>query len=195
MPSPSYDPDIAGLRLLAHPLRLRLLSLLTAQAMSAAESARELGETQANVSYHLRRLHEGGLLEIAERVRVSGGLARRYRHDPSSGPPALAAQAGAPGGHREAAAAMAAELRRRAGLVHPDGPSHLTDAEVWIDPAEWRSLIRAVADAADRLHAAARPPHTPGTIPTGTTLVMFALAAAAPADGDGGGVPDGHEDR
>ncbi|MFD0801388.1 helix-turn-helix domain-containing protein, partial [Streptomonospora algeriensis] len=90
MPAPVETPGLAGLRLLAHPLRLRLLSLLTAQTMSAAEAARELGETHANVSYHLRRLHEGGLLEVAEEVRVSGGRARRYRHDPASGPPALA---------------------------------------------------------------------------------------------------------
>ncbi|WP_268815939.1 helix-turn-helix domain-containing protein [Amycolatopsis alkalitolerans] len=39
--------------MLAHPLRLRLLSLLTGASLSAAEAARELGETQANVSYHL----------------------------------------------------------------------------------------------------------------------------------------------
>ncbi|KIH98332.1 transcriptional regulator [Streptomonospora alba] len=193
MPSPPENPEIAGLRLVAHPLRLRLLSLLTAQAMSAAEAARELGETQANVSYHLRRLHEGGLLEVAEEVRVSGGLARRYRHDPASGPPALAAGAGAAGGHQEAAAALAAELRRRAAFVHPDEPSHLTDAEVWVDPAEWRSLIQTVSDAADRLHAAARPPHTPGTIPTGTTLVMFALSATASGGRDGD--EDTGEDR
>ncbi|MFD0776961.1 hypothetical protein ACFQZ2_23750, partial [Streptomonospora algeriensis] len=65
-----------------------------------------------------------------------------------------------------------------------DGPGHLTDAEVWVDPAEWHSLVQAVSDAADRLHAAARAPHTPGTIPTSTTLVMFALASAATGGGD-----------
>ncbi|SFH21145.1 Helix-turn-helix domain-containing protein [Amycolatopsis regifaucium] len=79
------SPTLEGLRVLAHPVRLRILSLLTGAAMSAAEAARELGETQANVSYHLRRLHEAGLLDVAEEVRIRGGLAKRYRHDPESG--------------------------------------------------------------------------------------------------------------
>ncbi|MUL42158.1 helix-turn-helix transcriptional regulator [Streptomonospora sp. PA3] len=183
MPAHSHSPDLTGLRLLAHPLRLRLLSLLTAQALSAAEAARELGETQANVSYHLRRLHEGGLVRVAEEVRISGGLARRYRHDPADGPAALAAgPAGA--GHPEAVTALAAELQRRAAQGLGQGPDHLTDAEVWVDREEWDRLVRTVSDAADRLHTAARPPHTPGTIPTSTTLVMFALASDEPEDGD-----------
>ncbi|MFC4560254.1 helix-turn-helix domain-containing protein [Nocardiopsis mangrovi] len=83
------SPGLPALRVLAHPLRLRLLSLLTGAAMSAAEAARELGETQANVSYHLRRLHDAGLLEAAGQTEIRGGLAKRYRHATTveSGPP------------------------------------------------------------------------------------------------------------
>ena len=155
---------------------MRLLSLLTAQAMSAAEAARELGETQANVSYHLRRLHKGGLLEVTEEVPVSGGRARRYRHDPESGPVALVAGRSAAGqDHRQVAAALAAELQRRAAHRRADERMLLTDAEVWVDPAEWRRLRDEMSGLGTRLHAAARPPHTPGTIRTSATLVMFAL--------------------
>lgn len=186
-PTESADPGLAGLRLLAHPLRLRLLSLLTGCPMSAAEAARELGETQANTSYHLRRLHEGGLLEIAEEVNVSGGRARRYRHDPESGPAALNGPDTTGQDHRQVAAALAAELQRRTARRRPDDPGHLTDAEVWIDPGEWRRLVEAAADIAARLHAAARPPHTPGTVPTSSTLVMFELAGPDPASGPGSG--------
>ncbi|GAA1761424.1 helix-turn-helix domain-containing protein [Streptomonospora arabica] len=193
MSPPSDSPDLAGLRLLAHPLRLRLLSLLTAQAMSAAEAARELGESQANVSYHLRRLHGGGLLEVAEEVRVSGGRARRYRHDPASGPSALAAGPAATGvDHRAVAAALAAELQRRAARRRADDRGHITDAEVWVDPGEWHRIVEAVSGAADRLHAAARPPHTPGTVPTSTTLAMFTLDDSGARDGgESGGSGDG----
>ncbi|GAB3449482.1 hypothetical protein GCM10027570_24010 [Streptomonospora sediminis] len=185
------DPGLAGLRLLAHPLRLRLLSLLTGCPMSAAEAARELGETQANTSYHLRRLHEGGLLEIAEEVNVSGGRARRYRHDPESGPAALNRPDATGQDHRQVAAALAAELQRRTARRRPDDPGHLTDAEVWIDPGEWQRLVEAAADIAARLHAAARPPHTPGTVPTSSTLVMFELAGPDPATGPGSGAATG----
>ncbi|QBI55655.1 helix-turn-helix domain-containing protein [Streptomonospora litoralis] len=177
MQSDSEEGDLAGLRLLAHPLRLRLLSLLTAQAMSAAEAARELGETQANVSYHLRRLHKGGLLEVAEEVAVSGGRARRYRHVPDSGPVALGAGPRADGAdHRQVAAALAAELQRRAAHGRTGEPVHLTDAELWMAPEEWRRLRDDFSALGARLHEAARPAHTPGTIPTSTTVVMFALA-------------------
>ncbi|MDT0304649.1 helix-turn-helix domain-containing protein [Streptomonospora wellingtoniae] len=186
-PDSPDSPDLAGLRLLAHPLRLRLLSLLTAQAMSAAEAARELGETQANVSYHLRRLHDGGLLELAEEVRVSGGRARRYRHDAASGPSALAAGPTATGvDHRAVAAALAAELQRRAARRRADERGNITDAEVWVDPDEWHAIVETVSGATERLHSAARPPHTPGTIPTSTTLAMFALDDRR-SPGTGGG--------
>ena len=42
--------EVSGLRALAHPVRLRILSLLTGTELSAAEIARELGLTHANAS-------------------------------------------------------------------------------------------------------------------------------------------------
>ena len=54
------DQQIASLRAAAHPLRLRILSLLTGSALSAAEIARELDITHANASYH-----HAGLLFVA----------------------------------------------------------------------------------------------------------------------------------
>ena len=42
------------LRALAHPVRLRILSLLTGADLTAADVARELGLTHANASHHLR---------------------------------------------------------------------------------------------------------------------------------------------
>ncbi|TDD23761.1 ArsR family transcriptional regulator, partial [Kribbella turkmenica] len=54
------EDGVKELRATAHPVRLRMLSLLTGTAMSAAEVARELGLTHANASYHLRILLESG---------------------------------------------------------------------------------------------------------------------------------------
>lgn len=73
--------ELEGLRVLAHPLRLRLLSLLTGTARSASEAARELGDSQANISYHLRRLEAAGLVVVAEEVMIRGGRSKRYRHE------------------------------------------------------------------------------------------------------------------
>jgi len=108
------------LRVLAHPLRLRILSLLTGTALSAAEAARELGETQANVSYHVRRLYDAGLLEVAEEVRIRGGRAKRYRHQPDSGKRLTRR---APGEEKLLTKAIANELLRRASSRATDRPA------------------------------------------------------------------------
>src|SRR5258705_10796197 len=71
----------AELRGLAHPVRLRMLSLLTGAPMSAAEVARELGLTHANASYHLRQLLAAGQLVEAGEGAIRGRPAKRYRRD------------------------------------------------------------------------------------------------------------------
>jgi len=76
------DPtSLADLRAMAHPVRLRILSLLTGAPMSAAEVARELDLTHANASYHIRLLHEAGLLVEAGEETIRGGRAKRYRYN------------------------------------------------------------------------------------------------------------------
>ncbi|WP_152522926.1 helix-turn-helix domain-containing protein [Nocardiopsis potens] len=184
-PRGAPDEAVRGLRVLAHPLRLRLLSLLTGAAMSAAEAARELGESQANVSYHLRRLHKAGLLELAEEVPVRGGLARRYRHDPESGRLA-------PSPLEDPAALQAAlgdEPRRRAALHDPALRRHFTDAEVWVDAAEWDRIVERAEELGTALHRAARAPRSPGTVRVSATMLLFGMSdadPAAPAEPHGG---------
>jgi DNA-binding transcriptional ArsR family regulator len=70
----------AALRALAHPIRLRMLSLLTDAELTAAEIARELAITHANASYHLRNLLAGGVITAGREEKIRGGLAKRYRY-------------------------------------------------------------------------------------------------------------------
>ncbi|WP_280726281.1 helix-turn-helix domain-containing protein [Kitasatospora sp. MAA4] len=163
-----------GLRALAHPLRLRLLSLLTRHAMSAAEAARAVGESQANVSYHLRRLHTAGLLEVVEEVSVRGGRAKRYRHDPESGE-RVGATARAE--HQLLAAALGEELRRRTGERVVGAPDALTDAELWVDPEVWDRALAMARELGALLHDAAKPPHHEGAVRVAATVVLFELDA------------------
>lgn len=160
------DPrsDLHDLRALAHPLRMRILGLLADTAMSAAEVARELGGTQANISYHLRRLLDVGLLEMAEEVPIRGGLAKRYRQRPGA--------VAAAGGDDQA---LFAELSRR--TAHRGQPSYgaTADAELWVDPDLWRDTVDRARDLVDRLRAAARPPHAPGTVRVSTTISLFEM--------------------
>ncbi|RLL69447.1 helix-turn-helix domain-containing protein [Streptomyces sp. Z26] len=194
MPAASRPPrtrddaadDVVGLRVLAHPLRLRLLSLLTGRAYSAAEAARELDQTQANVSYHLRRLRNAGLVDLVEEVGVRGGTAKRYRHDPGSGD-RLAP--GGPAAYPAVAAALAEELRRRAADRVPDSEGALTDAELWLDPADWHGIRARARALGEELHAAARAPEAAlaDAVRVSATVVLFEMVA----DGHGGARPAG----
>ncbi len=159
------------LRALAHPLRLRLLSLLTAAPASAAELAREVGGTQANASYHLRTLEAAGLVELDSERTVRGGRERRYRLAPDRAPE------GDPDPDRQGSwpAALSAELHRRWADRDPAGPRMSADGDLWVEPEVWTTLVEDVRAAVLRLHDAARPPRTPGTVRTSTTVALFSM--------------------
>ena len=51
----------------------------------------------------------------------------------------------------------------------------MTDAELWVDPQVWADVTERVVAAMTDLHDAARPPRSPGTVRTSTTLSMFVM--------------------
>lgn len=168
------SPRISGLRALAHPLRLRLLSLLTSHPMSASEAARELEEKQANISYHLRQLHAAGLLELVEETSVRGGRAKRYRHDPGSGE---AARAESGDDYTVLTAALADEMLRRSRERTTDAPGAFTDAEMWLPPEAWTRALRLAGELGVIMHDEALPPGTEGAVRASATLMLFEMDA------------------
>ncbi len=157
------------MRALAHPLRLRILSLLAARDSTAAEVARELDVTPANASYHLRILMHAGFIAIAAEERIRGGLAKRYHYRPDPLPE--------DGSSAEFIAVMRAvtdELLRRTDL-HVPGQTWFTDAELWLPPRVWDEVCRQLASASAIAHEAAEPPRTDGSLHTGLTLVAFRM--------------------
>jgi predicted ArsR family transcriptional regulator len=168
----SLDPNTGRLRAFAHPLRLRIMSVLTGEAGSAAEVARRIGCTQANASYHIRVLHAAGLLQVVERTSVRGGQAVRYQHNPQSGE---RVKAGGQEGYGLLAEAMAEELRRRSGQRERNVPAVITDAELHVLQSDWAAFLNTVRAASLRLHSAARPAGSPGTVRTSTTIAAFRM--------------------
>nr|WP_228506303.1 helix-turn-helix domain-containing protein [Frigoribacterium sp. VKM Ac-2530] len=164
------------MRATAHPIRLRLLSLLTSVAMSAAEAGRELGLSQATASYHLRVLERVGLVTVVDVVRIRGGDAKRYRHLSSAQPfPLEAGPAVADDEERaQYVEALVDELRRRS-RQRITGHQVSTDAELWVDPETWHRVVHHVGQASALLHAAAQPPRTPGTEPVSMTAALFPM--------------------
>ncbi|MGW1767228.1 ArsR/SmtB family transcription factor [Streptomyces sp. NPDC002073] len=161
------------LRALAHPLRLRMLSLMWPGPMSTAELSRELDVSHALASQHLRRLDAVGLVELAEERVRRGGRERRYRT--VQGTP-LSDQLG---GTPMLAEIMANALRERAGRRLERSEGVTVDAELWVDPETWQDVRRRLTELAVELHEAARPPHAPGTNPLGVSVMAFPLEDAA----------------
>lgn len=59
--------DAKALRAMAHPLRMRLMEVITREGTATAtQCAREVGESVANCSYHLNTLAKYGFVEEAE---------------------------------------------------------------------------------------------------------------------------------
>jgi len=168
----------AALRARAHPLRLRMLSLLTGAPMSAAELGRELEISQALASYHLRFLVDAGAVHLVEEVANRGGRERRYRYsaDECSASETGSSTAPAePESHELMLTAMLEELRRRHGQRAPSGPELTVDAELWVGEEEWLAFRDALATAAVRLHEAAARPRTRGTTHVTVTALLFEM--------------------
>jgi DNA-binding transcriptional ArsR family regulator len=164
---------------MAHPVRLRMLSLLTGASLTAADIARELGLTHANASYHLRNLLAAGLIVQAGEERIRGGVAKRYRYDAERDRErhrdTMVDQHTADS-QRALFAAVANELIRRTAAADWSVGGTMTDAELWVDPEVWRGIRDRIVQAGRELHDAAQPPHTPGTVRTSATIAMFRMA-------------------
>ncbi|HEU4658645.1 MAG TPA: helix-turn-helix domain-containing protein [Capillimicrobium sp.] len=157
---------------MAHPVRLRMLSLLTGAALSATEVADELGISHATASYHLRALQAAGLLAIAEEsaegARPPGRPSVRYRHVPGTAP-----SAGDADGSRLAFEAMVEDLRRRHGAMRA---KHLiADGEVWLPREAWEEVCRLSDRIADLVHEHATAPRARGTVHASVTVATFEL--------------------
>jgi DNA-binding transcriptional ArsR family regulator len=158
------------LRALSHPVRLRILSLMSARPMSSAELARELGMKHAAVSYHVRQLADAGYVEVAETRSVRGGQERRYRQrlagraEWEQEDPQLVVRA------------LADELTRRLA----EGPSAwrlFSDDELWVDPGLWADVRARIADAVTDLHNAAGQPHSEGLVHVSATAMLFEVGS------------------
>jgi len=166
------NQDLSGLRLIAHPLRLRILSLLTGNSLSAAEVARQLDETQANISYHLRRLADGGLLRLVDEQKVRGGIAKRYTHDSASAEEFATSSSGE---MRQLLTLLAQEMVRR-GDSYREGSTHaFTDAQVLVTIDARDRLEEVARDLGRQIHDAAASEETAPRVPISVTVALFEM--------------------
>jgi len=156
------------LRALSHPLRLRILGMVTARAISATEVAAATGVAHAAASYHLRQLARAGLIRP---VSPPAGAARGGRGRPQQRyamrPAALRRLT--PGSARQIERHLLSELGLTLGRA---GTKRITNAEVWLTPADARRLRTAIAEADRIVHSSGLPPGTPRSRHISLTSVL-----------------------
>ena len=75
----TYIDDPRYVKALSHPLRVRILALLQERTASPRELAGWLGASLGTVAYHVRTLHDVGLIELVDTTQVRGAIAHHYR--------------------------------------------------------------------------------------------------------------------
>src|SRR3954469_5050218 len=64
---------------MSHPLRVRILAMLTERVASPVELAEWLDASLGVVAYHVRTLHRLGMIELVKETRVRGAVEHHYR--------------------------------------------------------------------------------------------------------------------
>ena len=77
--SPEHVIDQRIVKALAHPLRIRMLTVLNERVASPSELAGELDEPIGNVSYHMRTLADLGMVELVRTEPRRGAVEHYYR--------------------------------------------------------------------------------------------------------------------
>ncbi len=72
-----FFENIEQIQATAEPTRWQILSLLIAKPMTGSQLARVLGINRPLAHYHLKILHQVGLIELQEE-KVIGGLVEKY---------------------------------------------------------------------------------------------------------------------
>jgi len=148
------ETSLPPLRALAHPVRLRILAMITGKPVSATEVATATGLAHAAASYHLRQLAAAGLIEPTDAPnmapRRSGRPLQRYRMREA------AFRAFGRSSVRALHQALLRELERRLRVSAKQ--SRTADAEVWLSVRDWREVRTLVEQASAIVHGRARTP-------------------------------------
>jgi DNA-binding transcriptional ArsR family regulator len=74
-----HRADQQLIKVMAHPLRVQSLTLLTERVASPKEIAKTLGVGVTKLSYHIRELEKVGLIELVDEKKRRGAVEHFYR--------------------------------------------------------------------------------------------------------------------
>ena len=178
--------DPRYVKALSHPLRVRILALLQERTASPRELAEWLDATLGTVSYHVRTLHDFGLIELVKTTQVRGAIAHHYRARVRPRIDDAAWAAAAPIVKQAAVGAALQTIDDYARASAAAGgfdraESHLTRTNLRLDAKGWTAAARAAEKllaelgrieeaAAKRI---AKDPHAEGTSDAALVLLLF----------------------
>lgn len=143
------DPRL--IKALAHPLRVQILSILETRDMASPnEMAEELGVSLGVMSYHVRRLHALGFLELVKRTPRRGAIEHHYR---GKARPRLTDEGWAETPSIVKRAMVGATLQGIHGYINTAasqggfdrGDAHLSRTALMLDDEGWTELAREMA--------------------------------------------------
>ena len=71
--------DPKAFELMADETRRRMINLLKAREMTVSQIAESLNKTPQNIYHHIRKLADGGLVEVSREERIENFVERYYR--------------------------------------------------------------------------------------------------------------------
>ncbi|HEU4976125.1 MAG TPA: winged helix-turn-helix domain-containing protein [Baekduia sp.] len=177
--------DPRYVKAMSHPVRVRIMAMLSERKASPNELSQWLGTTLGATAYHVRTLHKLGLIELVDETRVRGAVEHHYKAkarpkvteenwskaSPVAKQAAVSSQLKMLEDHTQASAAAGgfdradALLERRTAKVDERGWKALTaEAQKFLD-----RIAKIEADAAKRLAKA----DADGAIEAGVVLLGF----------------------
>lgn len=198
------DPRL--IKALAHPLRIRILAILEERELASPNELSELlGVSLGVMSYHVRRLHALGFLELVRRTPRRGAIEHHYR---AKARPVVTDEGWAETPSIVKRAMVGASLEQVTGYVNTAAArggfdrsdAHLSRRAARLDEQGWRELAseletlmhkleRIEAESGERLRAAGDE-HGKGAMASGIVLMLFE-AAGVPDEGAANGNGDG----
>jgi DNA-binding transcriptional ArsR family regulator len=192
--------DPRYVKALSHPLRVRILALLQERTASPRELAEWLGATLGTVSYHVRTLHDFGLIELVSTSQVRGAIAHHYK---AKAPPRVSDDDWSSAAPIVKQAAVGAALQTvddytRASAAaggFDRGEAHLSRTSLRLDAKGWQAAAKAcdklLADLAKVEEAAAKRLEKDSSAETSDAAVVLMLFETVKLSGQDGEAPAG----
>ena len=148
--------DSRLVKMLSHPLRVRILAILEQRVASPSEIAQELDASLGVVSYHVRRLESLGMIKLVRKTPRRGAIEHYYQADAKHHIPDEA-WAQVPQIVKEAmAGATLEELAGQVNAAAVEGgfsadDAHLSLTKLTLDEKGWRAIAGELTRALERI--------------------------------------------